>query len=620
VARVAWLQIATFVKEANVAHSIHRMQAALVVLGIGIFAASPIFAEDWAQSTKLPSKAHPVPSAERCAAFMGAHLSTRDKAARGHSEQARMLAKNIEPTITAATWKPATATVPEYCRIEGYITTGDAKSGFGQVRFAVNLPSPWNGRFVMIGDGGFDGSVSNSTSRLDQSYATANSDMGNNSGVYPGASFGFNNRPREIDYGWRATHVTTVVAKGVIEAYYGKSPRYSYWEGCSTGGRQAAVEAQRFPDDFHGIVAGDLFMNAVEIAMEQIWSSAVFFKDVDGDGVGFDNNITQADIDALRDAVLAKCDVLGNDRIKDNVVGNPLACQRVFTESDIDALGAARGLRPGQIQAIKDVYGGPHNSHGHRWYKGKPLGSEFSWGSFVVPTPANNNFPAQGGFSFEFVNYLWFEHDPGVPTARPNDPSLLPGPGEYRWLDFDFDRNRPNGRTIHTEDPGTWDPRDGGAFMREILNGSETDLSAFLVRNKGKYLLYHGFADGLIGPEPTIDYYDGIVHDTFRGREKRADDHVRLFMVPGMSHCAGGVRGAAVGWDKLAPLVEWVEQGKPPESIVVTQDNGTRTPEGNQRILCPWPQQPTYVGPSGSGAENDPVNWGASNFECQPAR
>ncbi|HYX63439.1 MAG TPA: tannase/feruloyl esterase family alpha/beta hydrolase [Burkholderiales bacterium] len=593
------------------ARPVHRVPAALVVFAAGISAASVVLAD----------AAHrPVPSAERCAAFLSAHLSLRDDAAYGHGGQAEALARNIQPAITAATWKTASGAVPEYCRVEGTITTGDAKAGFGQVRFAVNLPSGWNGRFVMIGDGGFDGAVSSSTSRVDQGYATANSDMGNNSSIYPGASFGFNNRPREIDYGWRATHVTTVVAKGVIDAYYGNSPKYSYWEGCSTGGRQAAVEVQRFPDDFHGVVAGDLFMNAIEIAMEQIWSSAVFFRDVDGNGVGFDNNITQADIDALRDAVLAKCDVLGNDKIKDNVVGNPLACQRVFADSDVDAFGAARGLRPGQIQAIKDVYRGPHNSHGHRWYKGKPLGSEFSWGSFVVPTPANKNFPAQGGFSFQLANFLWFEHDPGVPTARPNDPSLLPGPGEYRWLDFDFDRNRPNGRTIHPGDSGMWDPRDGGAFMREILNGSQTDLSPFLVQNKGKYLLYHGFADGLIGPEPTIDYYDGIVRDTFHGKEKRADDRVRLFLVPGMSHCAGGVRGAAVGWDKLAPLVAWVEQNQAPDSIVVTQDSGTVTPQGNQRILCPWPQQPTYVGPSGSGAENNPANWVASNFECQAPR
>ena len=589
----------------------HRTVAAFVALAAGICMSVP------AGAHKHGDKPKPVPSAERCAAFLTAQLSIRDDDAYGHGKQAAALSKHIAPTVTAATWRPATATVPEFCRVEGFVTTGDVKAGFGQVRFAVNLPSAWNGRFVMIGDGGFDGAVSGSTSRVDQGYATANSDMGNNSSQFPGASFGFNNRPREIDYGWRATHVTTVVAKGMIKTYYSDSPEYSYWEGCSTGGRQAAVEAQRFPNDFDGIVAGDLFNNAIEIAMEQIWSSVVFFKDVNGDGVGFDNNITQDDINALRDAVLAKCDVLGSDRIKDNVVGNPLACQKVFTESDIDAFGALRGLKAGQIQAIKDVYRGPHNSSGHRWYKGKPLGSEFSWGSLVVPTLANKNFPGQGGFSFELVNYLWFEHDPGVPTARRNDPSLLPGPGEYRWMDFDFDRNRPNGRTINPGDGGAWNPRDGGAFMREILNGSETDLSPFLVRNKGKYLLYHGFADGLIGPEPTIDYYEDIVSDTFNGHQRKADERVRLFMVPGMGHCAGGVRGAAVGWDKLAPLVAWVEQGKAPQSIVVTQDNGTRTPEGNERIICPWPQEPAYIGPSGSGAENLPVNWRASNFECR---
>jgi len=562
------------------------------------------------------------PGPSDCVALgVGHGLSIADSAAgeAGAAGRSTARAKEIEPTITATTWKPAAGSVPSYCRVEGVITTGDQHEGFNRVRFAVNLPSPWNGRFVMLGDGGFDGSVSTSTARLPEGYATANSDMGHDGRAFPGATFAFNNRPREIDYGWRATHVTAVAAKGIIKTYYRSTPAYSYWEGCSTGGRQAAVEAQRFPDDFDGIVAGDLFMNAIEIAMEQVWSSAIFFYDVNGDNVGFDNNITQADIDALRDAVLAKCDVLGNDKIRDNVIGNPLACAKVFTDADIEALGAARGLRAGQIQAIKDVYAGPHDSTGtNHWYKGKPLGSEFSWGSLVVPTPANNFFPGQGGFSMEFVNFIWFEHDPGVPTARRNDPSLLPGPGEYRWLDFNFDTNTPTGATVN---PGTgpWTPNDGGGFMRAILNGSETNLTPFLVNNKGKYLLYHGWADGLIGPEPTVDYYEGIVSATFGGDRSAAQEHVRLFMVPGMGHCAGGVRGAAVGWDKLAPLVEWVEKGKAPDSIVVTQDAGTRTPQGNERMLCPWPLQPEYVGPLG-GAENDPVNWKASNFICQPAQ
>src|SRR5204863_1580808 len=120
--------------------------------------------------------------------------------------------------------------------------TGDARQGFGSVRFAVNLPTNWNGRFVMLGDGGHDGAVSTSTARLDQGYATANSDMGHDGQVFPGATFAFNNRVAEIDYGWRATHVATVAAKGIIKTYYGRASAFSYWEGCSTGGRQAANE------------------------------------------------------------------------------------------------------------------------------------------------------------------------------------------------------------------------------------------------------------------------------------------------------------------------------------------------------------------------------------------
>jgi len=548
-----------------------------------------------------------------CAGLAGKALSIVDQDADPHGDADRGKGgpHRLEPVLTAATLKPAAGTVPEYCRVEGYLITGDDKEGFGKTSFAVNLPTTWNSRFVMIGDGGFDGGVSTSTARLDAGYATANTDMGHSGSEFPGATFG-TRRALEIDYGWRATHVTAVIAKGVMQAYYGQWPTYSYWDGCSTGGRQAAVEAQRFPGDFDGIVSGDPFMNAIEIAMEQIWSSAIFFKDVNGDGAGFDNNITQADINALRDAVLAKCDVLGNDVIKDNIVGDPIECRKAFGEADIDALGAARGLRPGQIEAIKDVYRGPHSSTGISWYKGKPLGSEFSWGSLVVPIPPANS-PGQGGFSFSLVNYLWFEHDPGVPTARPNDPSLLPGPGQYRWLDFNFDTNTPTGKTVNGK-KGPWTPNDGGGFMREILNGSETDLRPFLVKRNAKYLLYHGWADGLIGPEPTVDYFKGIVRDTFKGDLARAQENVRFFGVPGMGHCAGGVSGAANTWDKLPALVQWVEQGTAPESIVVTGRSGTIN---TSRILCPWPLQPTYVGPRGSGAENSPTNWQASNFECR---
>ncbi len=502
-----------------------------------------------------------------------------------------------------------------YCRISG-IT--------GQIHYAVKLPAPdqWNGRFLMNGDGGHDGDIDMVTVGTDsRGYVVANSDMGHSSVTEPGSTFAFNNRQAEIDFGYRAVHTTTLAAKRLTQVFYGRPPDFSYFNGCSTGGRQATVEAQRYPGDFDGIVGGALFNNAVEIAMEQVWSSAVWMRDVDGDGVGFDNLITQDDINALRDEVLARADVLGNDRIRDGVVDNPLLAAEVFTEADIDAFGEARGLTPGQTQAIKDVYSGPHDSSGeNQWHVGKPLGTEHVWGLVVIPTEAdapdgNNMAPWQTGFSATFVNGLWFENDPGRPTANPLDPTLLPGDGEYRWLDFDFDLNTPTGGTANPG--GAWDAGDGGGFMREILNGSESDLTPFLVNNDAKYLLYHGWGDGLIGGEGTVNYYESIVADTFGGDAEAASNNVRLFMVPGMGHCEDQGLGSASEWDKLPPIVNWVENGIAPDSIEVTHTNSNGEVD-NERILCSWPMQPTYVGPSGDGAENDPVNWIASNFECQP--
>src|SRR5687767_3840307 len=148
---------------------------------------------------------HAAPGAAACDAIAGLRgLAVADQAAAGHGADGRATARaqQVEPTITAALWRPAAGAVPEYCRVEGFITTGSAHEGFGRVRFAVNLPSAWNGRFVMIGDGGHDGAVSTSTARLAQGYATANSDMGHNGQVFPGATFAFNNRVAEVDYGW----------------------------------------------------------------------------------------------------------------------------------------------------------------------------------------------------------------------------------------------------------------------------------------------------------------------------------------------------------------------------------------------------------------------------------
>lgn len=511
------------------------------------------------------------------------------------------------------------------CKVQGV-------TGPGLIHYAVRLPllGAWNGRFLMSGDGGHDGDIDLEGPRTTDTtgYVVANSDMGHSRITSPGSTFAFNNRQAEIDYGYRAVHTTVLAAERLIQEFYGRPPDYSYFVGCSTGGREAAVEAQRYPDDFDGIVAGSLFNNAIEISMEQVWSSALFFRDVNGDGVGFDNLISMQDIQVLREAVLAKCDVLGNDKIRDNVVDNPLQCSAVFTDADINSLGAQQGWSPGQTQAIKEVYAGPHDStNTHQWYPGKPLGTEYAWGYYVVPTPGqfpegNNMAPFQTGYAATLVNQLWFENDPGRPTANPLDPTLQPKEGEYRWLDFDFDRNTPLGGTANPIagpwNPSAWSPSDGGGFMRQILNGSETDLTPFLINNDAKYLLYHGWGDALIPGQGTVNYYEQIVADTFDGNTQTAQTNVRLFMVPGMGHCGDEFGlGSASEFDRLEPIVDWVENGNPPESIEVTHTTQKATVD-NERIVCPWPQQPTYVGPSEGNAENKRANWVASNFQCQP--
>jgi len=502
-----------------------------------------------------------------------------------------------------------------FCKLQGMT---------GQIRYVVVMPLPsrWNGRFLMNGDGGHDGDIDIPMDAVMRGFVVANTDLGHSAVANPGSTFAFNNRQAEIDYGYRAVHAAVLAAKNLVIQYYGSPADHSYFDGCSTGGRQAAVEAQRYPDDFDGIIGGALFNNAVEIAMEQVWSSALFMRDVDGDGQGYDNLISPSQIDALRDLVLDRCDVLGNDKISDGMVNNPLACAEVLSEEDIDTFGQEHQLSLGQIQAIKDVYRGPHDaSNQNHWYPGKPLGTEYSWKYWIVPTPGqfpegNGMAPWQAGYAATFMNYLWFEHDPGVPTDYPLDPELLPEKGEYRWLDFDFDQNTPTGKTGNPI-VGPWTSHDGGAFMRDILNGSKTNLTEFLVRNNAKYLLYHGWGDGLISGAPTVSYYEGIVEETFNGNLTVAQNNARLFMVPGMGHCGDDFEmGSANQWDRLDVIINWVENGQAPDSIVVSHTNNLDRVD-NERIICPWPLQPTYIGPM-NGAQNDPVNWIAANFECQP--
>ena len=501
-------------------------------------------------------------------------------------------------TIASARLKEADGSTPAYCYVKGNIAPA--------IQYHVQLPLPenWNGRFLKWGDGGTDGDLDFADERVAQGYAVANSNMGHDNGSEPGASFAFNNRQAEIDFGYRAVHLTANAGKTLVEAYYGKAPAYSYFEGCSTGGREALMEAQRFPFDFDGIVGGDPVhylqsMNAMQLQMVQRHYRDRFAGNLafDTDGDGIPDSLTKMKI--LEDAVLAKCDA--SDGIKDGVIDDPLVCK--FDP----AVDLAAKMCPGnvnadncfttlQIQTIKGVYDGGRDSKGVRVYKGYAPGSEPGWAAQFVPYAGNSLRPGQLD---DFLSYLFYETDPGVPVPDLTKVTVAPNrkkkPPEWAWWEFNMD-----------------DVTAGkGDFMMEITDAKDPDLRPFLVQNDGKLILYHGWRDATAPPEPTLDYYKQVLATAFQGDPKAAQQRARLFMVPGMDHCRGGPGPNT--WDKLAPLVDWVENGKAPDFLVAT--HSTNGVVDNERKLCLYPQHAVYTGPA--GGENDRANWVHGNFTCR---
>ena len=502
--------------------------------------------------------------------------------------------------ITSAEWVPATDSTPQYCYVKGIISPA--------ISYHVQLPLPenWNGRFINWGDGGKDGDLDFADHRVAEGYAVANSNTGHDNGSEPGASFGLNNRQSEIDFGYRAVHLTVNSAKTLIKAYYGEDPQFSYHEGCSTGGRQGLMEAQRYPYDFDGIVAGAPVNYYQEMNTSHNWMlQRLFQNDLSGnlafdtDGDGSLDSLRKLEI--LQEAVLAKCDA--NDGITDGIIGDPLSCD---FKPEVDLAGrmcpgdvnADDCLTKAQLQTIKDFYTGAYDSNGISIYKGLALGGESGW-SHYIPYQGNSMFPTSLARASNHASYLFYETDPGVPVPHPTDLSVLPDKTselpEWAWWQFNID-----------------DVTAGlGDLMMSITDAKDPDLTRFLIKNDGKLILYHGWEDISSHPEPTLDYYRDVVRETFQGDLDATLDRTRLFMAPGMAHCGGGPGPNA--WDKLAPLVDWVENGNAPDFVIAT--HSTDGVVDNQRPICVYPRQAAYTGPA--GGENDPLNWVASNFTCR---
>jgi len=442
--------------------------------------------------------------------------------------------------ITAAENMGAAGGVSAYCKVQGYVRPN--------VRFELRLPlAGWNGKHLMRGCSGFCGAVlPRCDAALHKGYACIASDMGHFSSQTD-AVWAWNNREAELDFAHRATHVTAVIGKAITSRFYRAPVARSYYEGCSTGGRQGLVAAQRFPDDFDGIIAGAPVINETGAGMQLLWSVRAARRN-DGSPI-----LEPRHVRILHAAVIAQCDVL--DGVLDGIVADPRACG-----PELARLACTSGAAPSscltgdQIEAARQIYQGPVTSHGRALYTGGAMpGSELNWIGTYVAAPGDT--PSYYTFVGDLFRYLAFAEDPG---------------SSWRPEQFDFDS----------------DPARLG-FMEHLFTGSNPDLRRFRDRG-GKLIVYQGWADQSVVPLNVIDYFELTTRTM--GGAKQIEEFARLFMVPGMNHCAGGT--GATEFDFLEAIDTWVEHGAEPTRLI-----GVKREQGKvvmERPVLPYPRIPRY--------------------------
>ena len=420
------------------------------------------------------------------------------------------------PTQITAAKLIETKDDPVYCQVQGYVSP--------QVNFEIRLPvNNWNGKFMETGCAGACGIVSIDwlcPSLLRKGYACIASDMGH-AGKFGNGLWAYNNLQAEIDWGYRATHVTALAGKAITERFYRKAPDKSYFMGCSTGGRQGMVEAQRFPWDFDGIIAGAPSSDQSGAIMVRLWA-ALAMRAIDGASI-----LSHEDLQLVHNAVVAACDM--NDGVRDGLIGDPRACN--FDPGELVCKGNSntRCLSRQQANAVRKIYGGPLTSKGEKIYADGALmpGAELAFGEYYQ----SGHFSS---FDVDFLRYMAFIPDPG-PNWQPSD------------LNFDRDYKR-------------------FGMMESLYAANNPDLRAFKA-NGGKLILYHGWADagaGGIPPLMTVDYYETA--EKTMGGPAATRDFFRLFMIPGMGHCGGGEGANRI--DFVSYLENWVEKGQAPDVIV----------------------------------------------------
>lgn len=465
---------------------------------------------------------------------------------------------NGEVSIAIATEVAETPEAPAHCRVFGQILP--------EIGFEVRLPPGWNGRFVMVGNGGFAGEPTDSRGRVVQygrlmrgGYAVAATDTGHSAVTDPSAMFAAD-RQKLLDYAFRSLHMTAETAKMVLRAYYGAPPSKSYFEGCSTGGRQALILAQRFPNDFDGITAGAPVLNFTG-TMVRFVQVAKALREAP---------ISAAKLPTLAARIYDKCDAV--DGIKDGIIDDPRKCDfQPARDLPRCEAGADRPdcFTAAQAGALEKIYA-EVKSQGKTIFPGWPVGSEglsTSGRSGWDPWTIHEGGQTSGMFFGEgFFKYM---------AAEKPDPN-------YDIYSFDLDKDTPKLQTIH-----------------QILDATDTDLSKFRDRG-GRLFMYFGWADPALNPMMGVEYYESVM----KRMGPATTDFFRLFMVPGMLHCSNGP--GPDQFDTLGALSAWVENGTAPDAVRATKTSGGKVTRS--RVLCAYPEVAKW---KGTGSTDD-----AANFTC----
>jgi feruloyl esterase len=447
----------------------------------------------------------------------------------------------------------------DFCRVTAKLRPAPGS----QITAEVWLPLQWNGKLLAFGGAGYNGGLSAAglalLAPLKKGYAGMATDAGH--ADTSSAKFTHDFPEQYTDYAYRANHVAAKFLRTLATSYYGAPVKRAYFHGCSNGGRDALMEARRFPEDYDGIIAGAPAAGWSKLMASFAWNAQAVRAAPE----------LEDKLELVQAAVIAKCDAL--DGVKDQLIENPPACN--FDPAELQCKGGAGSscLTADEVTALGKIYEGPRLSDGTQVYAGMPVGGEGlkgNWDGWIAREDS-----AQASFALETFRWMVYG-DPKWELSR-----------------FDIDRDYPKAEER----------------VASIMNSDDPDLSGFIGRG-GKLLLYHGWNDAAIPAGASVDYYESVRQTL----GPAADEHVKLFMAPGFMHCGGGV--GPTDFDLLEEINRWVEGGQAPERIIASEYDppavfgpAPKAKVVRTRPLCPWPKVARY---DGSGSTDE-----AANFACE---